>query len=161
MTPIHIFKKQNNMRKTLAIIEKDENGYGVYTPDLKDSVISGSGMSVEAAKADFLTAYKEVIDSYTDSGEAVPDELKELTFEYKYDVSAFFNQFDCINASKFAALAGISPSLMRHYKLGDQYISEKQLEKYPCDVCLTTPSYGCAPDHRARGFCLESDEIPA
>ena len=103
------------MRKTLAIIEKDGNGYGVYTPDLKDSVISGSGMSVEAAKADFLTAYKEVID--------------DLTFEYKYDVSAFFNQFDCINASKFAALAGISPSLMRHYKLGDQYISEKQLEK--------------------------------
>ena len=109
----------------MAIIEKDENGYGVYTPDLKDSVISGSGMSVEAAKADFLTAYKEVIDSYTDSGEAVPDELKDLIFEYKYDVSAFFNQFDCINASKFAALAGISPSLMRHYKLGDQYISEK------------------------------------
>jgi predicted RNase H-like HicB family nuclease len=117
------------MKKTLAVIEKDENGYGVYTPDLKDSVISGSGMSVEAAKADFLTAYKEVLNSYTDSGEAVPEELKDLTFDYKYDVSAFFNQFDCINASKFAAFAGISPSLMRHYKLGDQYISEKQLEK--------------------------------
>ena len=142
------------MRKTLAIIEKDENGYGVYTPDLKDSVISGSGMSVEAAKADFLTAYKEVIDSYTDSREAVPDELKDLTFEYKYDVSAFFNQFDCINASKFAALAGISPSLMRHYKLGDQYISEKQLEK------IESAAHEL-PDHRARGFCLESDEIPA
>ena len=93
-------------------------------------------MSVEAAKADFLTAYKEVIDSYTDSGEAVPDELKDLTFEYKYDVSAFFNQFDCINASKFAALAGISPSLMRHYKLGDQYISEKQLEKIESAISM-------------------------
>ena len=100
------------MKKTLAIIEKDENGYGIYTPDLKDTVISGSGMSVEDAKADFLTAYKEVLDSYTENGEAVPDELKDLAFEYKYDVSAFFNQFDCINASKFAALAGISPSLI-------------------------------------------------
>lgn len=117
------------MKKTLAIVEKDENGYGIYTPDLKDTVISGSGMSVKDAKADFLTAYKEVLDSYTENGEAVPDELKDLAFEYKYDVSAFFNQFDCINASKFAALAGISPSLMRHYKSGDQYISEKQLEK--------------------------------
>lgn len=117
------------MKKTLAIIEKDDNGYGVYTPDLKDSVISGSGKTVEAAKADFLTAYKEVVDSYVENGESVPEELKNLTFEYKYDVSAFFNQFDCINASKFAALAGISPSLMRHYKLGDQYISKRQLEK--------------------------------
>ena len=102
---------------------------GFLQLDLKDTVISGSGMSVEDAKADFLTAYKEVLDSYTENGEAVPDELKDLAFEYKYDVSAFFNQFDCINASKFAALAGISPSLMRHYKSGDQYISEKQLEK--------------------------------
>ena len=127
MIPLSL--KKNEMRKTLAIIEKDKNGYGVYTPDLKDSVISGSGESVESAKADFITAYKEVIDSYVENGEAVPEELRDLTFEYKYDVSAFFNLFDCLNASKLAALAGISPALMRHYKLGDQYISEKQLEK--------------------------------
>ena len=140
------------MKKTLAIIEKDENGYGIYTPDLKDTVISGSGMSVEDAKADFLTAYKEVLDSYTENGEAVPDELKDLAFEYKYDVSAFFNQFDCINASKFAALAGISPSLMRHYKSGDQYISEKASGHFHVMFCLTTSSMDAAPDNQARGF---------
>ena len=44
------------MKKTLAIIEKDENGYGIYTHDLKDTVIRGSGLRVEDAKADFLTA---------------------------------------------------------------------------------------------------------
>lgn len=71
------------MRKTLAVIEKDEHGYGIYTPDLKDSVISGSGISVEAAKADFLSTYQEVLKSFTDNGEDVPDELKDLTFEYR------------------------------------------------------------------------------
>ena len=119
------------MKKTLAIIEKDENGYGIYTPDLKDTVISGSGMSVEDAKADFLTAYKEVLDSYTENGEAVPDELKDLAFEYKYDVSAFFNQFDCINASKFAAL-GFWP--------------------FPCDVLFDDFIYGCSPGQSSPGL---------
>lgn len=117
------------MKKTLAIIEKDENGFGVYTPDLKDAVISGSGKSVEDAKADFRAAYNETLADYIENGEAVPEELQDLTFEYRYDVSAFFNQFDCLNASKFAVLAGIAPSLMRHYKSGDMYISEKQKEK--------------------------------
>ena len=76
-----------------------------------------------------MAGYQELLDYYAASGEVMPDELKGLTFEYKYDISAMFNVFDFLNASKFAAWIGISPSLMRHYKSGDTYISQKQAKK--------------------------------
>ena len=58
-----------------------------------------------------------------------PEELQELSFDYKYDISALFNAFDFINVSKFAQRIGVSPSLMRHYKGGDTYISDNQAKR--------------------------------
>ena len=114
--------------KTLVIIEKDQTGYAAYTDNLS-TVLHGSGTTVQDAKEELMAGYQELLDYYAASGETVPDELKDLTFEYKYDISAMFNVFDFLNASKFAAWVGISPSLMRHYKSGNTYISQKQAKK--------------------------------
>lgn len=114
--------------KTLVIIERDKAGYSAYTNDLS-IIIHGSGASVQEAKEEMLAGYKDLLDYYSDSGEPVPEELKDLTFEYKYDISAMFNVFDFLNASKFAVRVGVSPSLMRQYKRGDTYISQKQAKK--------------------------------
>ena len=114
--------------KALVIIEKDQTGYAAYTDNLT-TVLHGSGITVQAAKEELMAGYQELLDYYAASGEVMPDELKGLSFEYKYDISAMFNVFDFLNASKFAAWIGISPSLMRHYKSGDTYISQKQAKK--------------------------------
>lgn len=114
--------------RTIALIEKDENGFGIFTPDLESTII-GEGKSVEEAKADFMNSYKEVIDSYIENGEAVPEELIDLEFAFKYDVASVFNEFPFINATKLAEYLGISPGLMRHYKAGDTYISEAQAKR--------------------------------
>lgn len=114
--------------RTIALIEKDENGFGIFTPDLESTII-GEGKSVEEAKADFMNSYKEVIDSYIENGEAVPEELINLEFSFKYDVASVFNEFPFINATKLAEYLGISPGLMRHYKAGDTYISEAQAKR--------------------------------
>ena len=114
--------------KTLVIIEKDEKGFSAFTEDLP-VVINGSGATVEEARAELLAGYRDLLAYYDDRGEPVPEELKDLSFEYKYDISAMFNVFDFLNASKFAEWIGISPSLMRHYKSGDTYISQKQAKK--------------------------------
>lgn len=114
--------------RTIALIEKDENGFGIFTPDLESTII-GEGKSVEEAKADFMNSYKEVIDSYIENGEAVPEELIDLEFSFKYDVASVFNEFPFINATKLAEYLGISPGLMRHYKAGDTYISEAQAKR--------------------------------
>ena len=111
-----------------VIIEKDGNGYSAFIDGIKSTVI-GEGVSVEEAKADLDNSYREVLESYKDNGEEVPEELRDLTFEYKYDISALFNAFYFLNISKFAKKIGISPSLMRHYKLGDTYISDTQAKR--------------------------------
>jgi predicted RNase H-like HicB family nuclease len=115
--------------KTTALIEQGNDGsFTIFTPDLK-STITGSGKSVEAAKKDFINSVTEMILSYTESGRVLPKELKELTFEYKYDIASLFDYYNWINVTKFAKIAGINASLLRQYKKGLSYISEKQANK--------------------------------
>lgn len=117
------------MKTTVALIEKGEDGtYGIYTPDLQ-SVIVGEGETVEEAKDDFENSVIEVRKAFSEKRKTLPKELQELKFIYKFDVASLFNYIDCINVSKFAQIAGISPSLMRQYKSGNTYISEKQAAK--------------------------------
>jgi predicted RNase H-like HicB family nuclease len=113
--------------KTVAIIEKGQDGtFSIFTPDLNHTIF-GEGKSVEEAKKDFKNSFKEMLQSYTE--ESMPEELKGLDFQYKYDLSSLFDYFKFVNVTQFAKTAGISSSLMRQYKTGNTYISEKQLNK--------------------------------
>lgn len=115
--------------KTIALIEKGKDGtFGIFTPDLQHTII-GQGNTVAEAKTDFENSVKEMLASYTEIKKEIPAELQKLQFDYKYDLGSLFNQYDFINVSKFAHLAGINASLMRQYKSGNQYISENQLSK--------------------------------
>lgn len=113
---------------TTALIEKGKDGrYTIYTPDLQSTII-GDGNTVEEAKTDFDNTVKEVLESYEETGEPLPEELIGITFEYKYDMPSFLNCYNYLNMTKLADRAGINPSLMRQYKQG-QYVSEKQASK--------------------------------
>ena len=115
--------------KTVIIIEKGKDGtYSVY-PAKGDMIIIGEGSSVEKAKDDFMNSYNEMKEYLKEKGKNMPSELNEEHFEYKYDISSLFNEFNFINVSKFAEWLGISPSLMRHYKSGNTYISMNQVKK--------------------------------
>ena len=116
------------MKKVTALIEKGDDGlYGIHAPKL-ENVIIGSGETVDEAKIDFLEGYQEMLETYIDAGLPVPDELKNIKFEFRYDISAFYNAHPYLNASKLAKHLNINASLMRQYKQG-QYISEEQLLK--------------------------------
>ena len=114
--------------KALAIIEKDGDGYSVFTDNLK-TVLHGSGATVIEAKEEMLAGYADLVNLYSEEGRELPSELRDLTFVYKYDISSLFNTFDFLNVTKFAERIGVSPSLMRHYKSGDTYISNRQAKK--------------------------------
>jgi predicted RNase H-like HicB family nuclease len=115
--------------KTTALIEKGNDGtFGIFTPDINHTII-GEGNTVEEAKADFENSVKEMILSYTERGMQIPNELKDIEFEYKYDVSAIFDEIDCINMTKFAKRIGINANLLRQYKMGNTYISDAQKMK--------------------------------
>ena len=114
--------------KTIAIIERGKDGsYGIYTPDLENT-ISGNGATYEAAKEDFEQAYREVFDVFAQMGEPVPEELKDLEFEYHYDLASFYETHPYLNVSQTARYIGINDTLMRQYRRG-QYISEAQLRR--------------------------------
>lgn len=114
------------MKKVIALIEKGEDGlFGVHAPEL-ENVIIGSGETVDEAKEDFLEGYQEMVETYIDDGKPVPEELKDVEFEYRYDISAFYNAHPYLNVSKLAKRLNINSSLMRQYKQG-QYISEEQV----------------------------------
>jgi len=115
--------------KTTALIEKGKDGtFGIFTPDLKSTLI-GEGNTVGEAKADFLNSVNELMIYYKETGKQIPEELTDIEFEFKYDIASLFNYYSFINVSQFAKSAGINPSLMRQYKTGHQYISENQVLK--------------------------------
>ncbi|MDR3180360.1 MAG: type II toxin-antitoxin system HicB family antitoxin, partial [Prevotellaceae bacterium] len=109
--------------KTTALIEMGKDGtYGIFTPDINSTII-GDGTTVAEAKADFENSVREIFEAYQENGDPLPDELKDIEFEYKYDLASFFNYYDWINVSKFARAIGVNDTLMRQYKTGATYIS--------------------------------------
>ena len=114
--------------KTVALIEMGKDGtFGIYTPSIESTII-GEGASVEEAKSDFENSVREVLAMYADNQEELPEELKDISFEYKYDLASFLNYFKFINMTQLAKMAGVNASLMRQYKQG-QYVSAKQVSK--------------------------------
>ena len=78
------------------------------------------------AKEDF----KESVQEALSEAKAEGLELAEgYTISFRYDLPSFFNDFDFINASKFAQYAGINESKMRQYKSGAAYPGEKTVRK--------------------------------
>ena len=70
--------------KTIALIEGGNGeSYSIYTPNLSNHTIVGIGNTLQEAKEDFYDAYNEMKLSYTERGEALPDELVDTEFEFK------------------------------------------------------------------------------
>jgi hypothetical protein len=56
-------------------------------------------------------------------------QVEDATFEYAYDLTVFFEEFNFLNQSKIAALSGINPGLLRQYASGVKNPSEVQAKK--------------------------------
>ena len=55
--------------------------------------------------------------------------FREFELEYAYDLTVFFEQFDFLNQSKIAEIAGINPGLIRQYSSGHKQPSRAQVVK--------------------------------
>ncbi len=109
--------------KITGIIEKGSDGmFSIRSEQhIGNHYFGGFGSSVAEAKEDFAESVDEV---KTDTESAM-----EIEVVYQYDLPSFFNDFECLNISKFAKYAGLNESKMRQYKSGVAYPSEKTLEK--------------------------------
>jgi predicted RNase H-like HicB family nuclease len=116
--------------KTTALIETGPGGgFDIVLMDVGDHVIYGNGDTVEEAKEDLLNSYREVLSVFEDEGQPVPEELRDLEFDYRYDIASFFNEFNWINISALAKVLGMNKSLLHQYKKGDTYISHQQMKR--------------------------------
>jgi len=116
--------------KFVAVVEKGQDGrFSIYVDHIKGHGLYGSGASVSEAKADMIIALNEIIEMYKEQGKELPKDLQNPDFNYKYDIASIFDYFDWINVSSIARKAGINESLMRQYKSGLAFASEKQCFK--------------------------------
>ena len=66
--------------KTIVLIERGKDGlYWLRTSGLQN-MIMGSGSSLQEAKEDFEICLQDMKESYTECGEALPEELVNLSF---------------------------------------------------------------------------------
>ena len=116
------------MYKITAIIEKGSDGmYSVRSGQhFGNNYFGGFGENAAVAKEDFLESVKESLEFAREDGVEVPEDY-QVTFHY--DLPSFFEDFDFINASRFAHCAGINESKMRQYKSGTAFPGEKTTRK--------------------------------
>ena len=113
--------------KITGIIEKASDGtYSVRSEQhFGNSYFGGFGATAAEAKEDFIESVKEAEDEAAADGMVAED----YSVTFRYDLPSFFNDFDFINASKFAQYAGINESKMRQYKSGAAYPGERTAGK--------------------------------
>ena len=113
--------------KYFVTIEKKADGYIAYNKELESTVI-GTGATVEEAKRDYMNSLKEIEEVCIEEGTPVPFVCK-IDPSFKFDLSSLFEYYSSINVAGFAKFVGINATLLRQYKKGNTYISEKQLQK--------------------------------
>lgn len=107
-------------------IEKQGDGsYIAYNVGVNGMVAIGTGGSVREAKEDFENSLEEMKEDMTE------EEISRIISvpEYHFDISSLFEYYKVINISAFAKLLGMNDTLLRQYKKGGTYISERQLKK--------------------------------
>lgn len=116
------------MYRISAIIEKGADGmYSVRsTHHFGRNYFGGFGETVAIAKNDFLASVEESRKSALEDGDGVPVDYQVV---FQYDLPSFFEDFDFINASRFAQYVGVNESKMRQYKSGVAFPGERTTRK--------------------------------
>ncbi|MEO6721505.1 MAG: hypothetical protein ABIN67_14145 [Ferruginibacter sp.] len=106
----------SNQQKLQLILEKEGSKiWGRVSVD--ENLVFDSATTLQALEKKLKKTLKDF------------EGLEEVQFEYAYDLTFFFEQFDFLNQSKIAELAGINPGLIRQYSSGHKQPSKEQVTK--------------------------------
>lgn len=117
------------MRNVTAIIETGpDHTFSIYShgaDDLPYGVI-GTGDSIAQAKEDFMIAYREMKDTFTDMGK----EFEEVEFSFRYDIPSFLEEFAyAFTLAGLERITGINQKQLGHYISGYRKPSTKTVKK--------------------------------
>ncbi|MBD5258450.1 MAG: pilus assembly protein HicB [Barnesiella sp.] len=115
-------------------IEKQSDGsYIAYNTTGEKVQLIGTGNTVKEAKEDFFNSLDEILQTYNEIGDDIPEFLNE-DIEFRFDITSLFEYYSMFNVSALARYLGINDSLMRQYRSGVAQISDKQLEKIEAGI---------------------------
>lgn len=101
----------------LRIILEKENGVLWGRASYNKELIAASAATLQALEKKLK---KILLDFH---------ELSDVEFDYEYDLTVFFEEFNFLNQSKIAELSGINPGLLRQYASGVKNPSKEQANK--------------------------------
>lgn len=104
------------MAKINLIIEKGEDGKLWGRVNFRNNLMSDFASSVELLEKKMSRLIRDF-------------HGVEAVFDHAYDVSAFFQNFDYLNQTRLADLAGINPGLLRQYASGVKHPSPQQAKR--------------------------------
>jgi len=125
-----MIKKEVNMKKVKAFIERGNDGtYGVYV-DLEDNTLNygihGDGNTVNEAIEDFKAGYLEMKDVYKEEG----IHFVEAEFEFIYDTASFLNYYtNYFSLAGLSRMTGIHQGQLSHYVNGTRNPSKQTIQK--------------------------------
>lgn len=121
-------------KKVKAIISRSKTGF-IIMMDGFDAAMS-YGDTLDEAKKDFEKFPKEYIEISKEAGKKIPEILNDgnLEFDYVYDLSGFFSQFNFISPTKLARRMHENPSLIRQYAAGCTYVSYDKKKKIEQEI---------------------------
>src|ERR1700730_1513539 len=102
--------------KLLLIIEKSK-GKLWGRVNYKDNLITDFATNIDTLEKKMRKLLKDF------------HELQKVEFEYSYDLTVFFEEYDFLKQSKIAELAGMNPGLLRQYASGVKHPSLGQAKK--------------------------------
>ena len=122
-------KTNSESNKVLVIVEKAQNNYSAYIPELDgciatDTTFQGVKKLMKAALEFHLEGIKEY-------GEKIPKKFQnDFELEYRLDVESLFEYFSGIlTKSGVSRLTKLNDSLVRQYANGLKKPSDKQRKK--------------------------------
>lgn len=106
------------MKKITVIVEKADEGY-LGRIHYEDNLIVDETNSLDMLDRNMKKLLKKFhgVDP------------SKVIFEFLYDLSALFEQFDYLKISSVAKRAGLNPSLVRNYVNGHKFASDNQAKK--------------------------------
>jgi predicted RNase H-like HicB family nuclease len=112
------------------ILEKGESGEWFASVDAPNTFLTTVGNSVQEITQNFKGLIQ---DHLNHEGRTQPEWkgviVDDVEWEYLYDLSGFFEQFNALKISAIADLAGLNHSLVRQYASGGKSASAAQVQK--------------------------------
>lgn len=117
------------MKTIIVILEKSENNYSAYIPDLDGCVATGD--SLDETKQRIVEAVEFHLDGMKEEGLEIPESFQnDYHFSYKIDIESLFDWFSgVLTKSGVSKLTGMNPSLLSQYASGIKKPSSKQAKK--------------------------------